>query len=134
MNKVEMLLKADLGKINEIPQVEINSARLTYLLGENTKIKVRAIDKQSLMSQIEKINEVGEEEKVEIYETVASMGIVDPDLSDINLKKKLELNENASPLDVFKKLWKHMELESITITKKICELSGVDVKIDDVKN
>lgn len=124
MNLVEKLLAVDNGEIDKIETKEIASKQLSKLLGEETKVKIQAID-GDLYAPLSAngLNDDGSVDYNTIFSTnakIAAAGIVDPDLKSEELLKKLGV---ATPADAAKKIFKG---EVNKISAAIAKLSGFE--------
>lgn len=132
MNLIEKLIATDKNRI-ERQEKEIVSDRLTRLLGEETKIKIREISGR----RINDINQMmvkknGERDTSKSYDVnlmCCLEGIVEPDLKDSRLMSHFGA---STPKDLVEILF---DSESTMIAGEILSLSGLSKKDEeDVKN
>ncbi len=124
MNIVEKLLC-----VTEIePAVkEMKSARLSKMLGQDTKIKIREISGRKFEAARNAAKSKGDG----AYESslmCATYGIVEPDLRNAELMKHFNV---STPKDLCEKLF---SAEVYKIAEEIINLSGLNTSEDEVKN
>lgn len=122
MNLVQRLMKVDKKDLSAIGSKEIQSKRINDLLGEETAIKINAIDSGRYMSiQATALDKNGKVIYERVYDTnakVVAAGLVEPDLKDAKLLEHLEV---ATPAEAAKKLFRG---EVNSIAAEIALLSG----------
>ena len=130
-NALNVLLKMDKAKVEELPTKVIEIKRLTELTGEKFEVTLRAINGER-MSDIQKnsidISKKGGVKDINLYSMqtqILTEGMVDPNLKD---KSLLEHFGCVTPKDLIKTLFLAGEINDLA--NEVQELSGYD-KSDD---
>ena len=125
MSLVESLLKADVAKITELPEDEIEIKRLSKITGSRFAVKVRAIN-GTRFTEIQKntlnIKKGKNDFDVTKAKTLTVLeGLVEPDLRDKELLKQFS---SVTPKEALNKIFLSGEIDKIY--KKITELCGYE--------
>ena len=130
-NALNVLLKMDKAKVEELPTKVIEIKRFTELTGEKFEVTLRAINGER-MSDIQKnsidISKKGGVKDINLYSMqtqILTEGMIDPNLKD---KSLLEHFGCVTPKDLIKKLFLAGEINDLA--NEVQELSGYD-KSDD---
>lgn len=130
-NALNMLLKMDRAKVEELPTKVVEIKRLTELTGEKFEVTLRAINGER-MSDIQKnsidLSKKGGVKDINLYSMqtqILAEGMVDPNLKD---KALLEHFGCVTPKDLIKTLFLAGEISDLA--NEVQELSGYD-KSDD---
>lgn len=132
MNLIDKLIATDKNRI-ERQEKEIVSKRLSRLLGEEAKIKIRELSGRRIndLNQM-MVKKNGERDSSKIYDTnlmYCLEGIVEPDLKDSKLMSHFGA---ATPKDLVEILF---DSESSLIAGEIISLSGLSKEDEEeVKN
>lgn len=122
MNLVEKLLLADKGKIEEIEKKEMKSRRLSIILGEETKIKIQALDSEEFIaltgSAADSNGNYDYSKGYDVNAKLVAAGMIEPNLKNEELLKHLGA---VTPAEAAKKLFKG-EINKISL--EIAKLSG----------
>ena len=136
MNLISKLLELDKGKLETLPTAQVESKRLSEMIGEPAVFTVRAIpgDRYMEISSM-MVGKSGKPVYGKAYDTnalIAIEGIVSPDLKNPELMQHFGC---ATPKDLVKKLFLGGEITKIA--DKIAELSGFEKEEemeDEIKN
>ena len=125
MSLVESLLKADVAKITELPEDEIEIKRLSKITGSRFAVKVRAIN-GTRFTEIQQntlnIKKGKNDFDVTKAKTLTVLeGLVEPDLRDKELLKQFS---SVTPKEALNKIFLSGEIDKIY--KKITELCGYE--------
>lgn len=122
MNLVEKLRAIDQKKFDEIQTKEFYSKQLSKILGEDTTIRIQAIDGELFSSLsgtgLDKDGNVDYNRVFGANAKIVAEGVIEPNLKDESLLKHLGV---ASPAEAAKKIF-HGEINTISV--EITELSG----------
>ena len=128
MNLAEKLLKIDKGEFDKEKTIQIPSRQLSELLGEPTKITIKALNPQEVLDN--SASGLDDEGNPIIKKTLATNAIlaatavVDPPLKDTDLLKHLGVaTPDAAALKLFKG-----EVNKISI--EVNKLAGFDIGDD----
>ncbi len=126
MNLVERLLAVDRKEFDKIEKKELESGRLSKLLGDGAKVTIQAVDGDLFGGlSASGLDESGEVDYGRVFSTnakIAAAGIVDPALKDEALLKYLGV---ATPADAAKKIFRG---EINRISAEIAKLSGFNTE------
>lgn len=133
MNLVEKLIRIDKSKAFEREEKEIKSARLSKILGEPTKIKIRELKGKTLNDLTQMImNKDGSKNFAKMQDMnlmYCVHGVVEPDLKD---KSLMEHFGATTPKDLAAILF---DAEAGNIANEIVSLSGIGTDSEEeVKN
>ena len=128
MNLAEKLLKIDKGEFDKEKTKDIPSKMLSELLGEPTKITVKAIDPQEVLDiSASGLDDEGNpiiKKSLETNAILTAAAVVDPPLKDTELLKHLDVQTpSAAALKLFKG-----EVNKIAI--EVNKLAGFDIGDD----
>lgn len=122
MNLVEKLIAIDKKEFEKIETKELSSRKLSKLLGEETKVRIQAVDGDLFGAlSASGLDESGDVDYGRAFSTnakVVAAGIVEPNLKDETLLRHLGV---ATPADAAKKIFKG---EINKIAAEITDLSG----------
>jgi len=131
MSLIDKLLQMDKGKLLNMPTREVEMPRLSEILGEDFRVKCKAIDGEryaDIQRSAIDLNKKGGLRNINLYEmqvlTVID-GVVEPSLKDERL---LAYFGCVTPKELVKKLFLAGEIAELS--NVITELSGYD-KSDD---
>ena len=135
MSALDLLLKMDRAKVEELPTKMIELPRLTALCGEKFEVKLRAVNGEK-MADIQKgsmsISKKGNVNDLDMYNMQTQMiinGMVEPNLKD---KTLLDHYGCTTPKDLIKSLFLAGEISDLF--SAIQELSGYEkVNEDEIK-
>ena len=132
MSLIDKLLQMDKAKLMEMPTREIEIPRLSEMLGEEFKVKCKAIDGEryaDIQRSAIDLNKKGGLRNINLYEmqvlTVID-GVVEPSLKDERL---LAYFGCVTPKELVKKLFLAGEIAELS--NVITELSGYDKSEDE---
>ena len=122
MNLVEKLLAVDKKEFDKIEKKELASRQLSRLVGESTKVVIRAVDGDLFgglsASGLDTNGEVDYAKAFSTNAMIVAAGTVEPDLKNEELLRHLGV---ATPADAAKKIFKG---EINRISSEIAKLSG----------
>ena len=131
-NALNVLLKMDKAKVEELPTKVIEIKRLTELTGEKFEVTLRAINGER-MSDIQKnsidLSKKGGVKDINLYSMqtqILTEGMIDPNLKDKGL---LEHFGCITPKDLIKTLFLAGEINDLA--NEVQELSGYDTSDDE---
>ena len=135
MNLAEKLLKIDKGEFDKEKTIQISSRQLSELLGEPTKITIKALNPQEVLDiSASGLDDEGNpiiKKTLATNAILAAAAVVDPPLKDTDLLKHLGVaTPDAAALKLFKG-----EVNKISI--EVNKLAGFDIGDDtdqDLKN
>ena len=135
MNLAEKLLKIDKGEFDKEKTIQIPSRQLSELLGEPTKITIKALNPQEVLDiSASGLDDEGNpiiKKTLATNAILAAAAVVDPPLKDTDLLKHLGVaTPDAAALKLFKG-----EVNKISI--EVNKLAGFDIGDDtdkDLKN
>lgn len=133
MNLVEKLIRIDKSKAFEREEKEIESVRISKIIGEPTKIKIRELSGRTLNDLAQMvINKNGSKNFAKMQDMnlmYCVHGVTEPDLKD---KSLMEHFGAATPKDLAAILF---DAEAGNIANEIASLSGINEKSEEeVKN
>lgn len=128
MNLAEKLLKIDKGEFDKEKTIQIPSRQLSELLGEPTKITIKAINPQEVLDiSASGLDDEGNpiiKKTLATNAILAAAAVVDPPLKDTDLLKHLGVaTPDAAALKLFKG-----EVNKISI--EVNKLAGFDIGDD----
>lgn len=128
MNLAEKLLKIDKGEFDKEKTVQIPSRQLSELLGEPTKITIKALNPQEVLDiSASGLDDEGNpiiKKTLATNAILAAAAVVDPPLKDADLLKHLGVaTPDAAALKLFKG-----EVNKISI--EVNKLAGFDIGDD----
>ena len=128
MNLAEKLLKIDKGEFDKEKTIQIPSRQLSELLGEPTKITIKALDPQEVLDiSASGLDDEGNpivKKTLATNAILAAAAVVDPPLKDTDLLKHLGVaTPDAAALKLFKG-----EVNKISI--EVNKLAGFDIGDD----
>lgn len=128
MNLAEKLLKIDKGEFDKEKTVQITSRQLSELLGEPTKITIKALNPQEVLDiSTSGLDDEGNpiiKKTLATNAILAAAAVVDPPLKDTDLLKHLGVaTPDAAALKLFKG-----EVNKISI--EVNKLAGFDIGDD----
>ena len=135
MNLAEKLLKIDKGEFDKEKTIQIPSRQLSELLGEPTKITIKALNPQEVLDiSASGLDDEGNpiiKKTLATNAILAAAAVVDPPLKDTDLLKHLGVaTPDAAALKLFKG-----EVNKISI--EVNKLAGFDIGDDtdqEIKN
>ena len=128
MNLAEKLLKIDKGEFDKEKTIQIPSRQLSELLGEHTKITIKALNPQEVLDiSASGLDDEGNpiiKKTLATNAILAAAAVVDPPLKDTDLLKHLGVaTPDAAALKLFKG-----EVNKISI--EVNKLAGFDIGDD----
>lgn len=128
MNLAEKLLKIDKGEFDKEKTIQIQSRQLSELLGESTKITIKALNPQEVLDiSASGLDDEGNpiiKKTLATNAILAAAAVVDPPLKDTDLLKHLGVaTPDAAALKLFKG-----EVNKISI--EVNKLAGFDIGDD----
>lgn len=128
MNLAEKLLKIDKGEFDKEKTIQIPSRQLSELLGEPTKITIKALNPQEVLDiSASGLDDEGNpiiKKTLATNAILAAAAVVDPPLKDTDLLKHLGVaTPDAAALKLFKG-----EVNKISI--EVNKLAGFDIDDD----
>lgn len=128
MNLAEKLLKIDKGEFDKEKTIQIPSRQLSELLGEPTKITIKALNPQEVLDiSASGLDDEGNpiiKKTLATNAILAAAAVVDPPLKDTDLLKHLGVaTPDAAALKLFKG-----EVNKISI--EVNKLAGFDIGDD----
>ena len=128
MNLAEKLLKIDKGEFDKEKTIQITSRQLSELLGEPTKITIKALNPQEVLDiSASGLDDEGNpiiKKTLATNAILAAAAVVDPPLKDTDLLKHLGVaTPDAAALKLFKG-----EVNKISI--EVNKLAGFDIGDD----
>ena len=128
MNLAEKLLKIDKGEFDKEKTIQIPSRQLSELLGEPTKITIKALNPQEVLDiSASGLDDEGNpiiKKTLATNAILAAAAVVDPPLKDTDLLKHLGVaTPDAAALKLFKG-----EVNKISI--EVNKLAGYDIGDD----
>ena len=128
MNLAEKLLKIDKGEFDKEKTIQIPSRQLSELLGERTKITIKALNPQEVLDiSASGLDDEGNpiiKKTLATNAILAAAAVVDPPLKDTDLLKHLGVaTPDAAALKLFKG-----EVNKISI--EVNKLAGFDIGDD----
>lgn len=128
MNLAEKLLKIDKGEFDKEKTIQIPSRQLSELLGESTKITIKALNPQEVLDiSASGLDDEGNpiiKKTLATNAILAAAAVVDPPLKDTDLLKHLGVaTPDAAALKLFKG-----EVNKISI--EVNKLAGFDIGDD----
>lgn len=128
MNLAEKLLKIDKGEFDKEKTTQIPSRQLSELLGEHTKITIKALNPQEVLDiSASGLDDEGNpiiKKTLATNAILAAAAVVDPPLKDTDLLKHLGVaTPDAAALKLFKG-----EVNKISI--EVNKLAGFDIGDD----
>lgn len=128
MNLAEKLLKIDKGEFDKEKTIQIPSRQLSELLGEPTKITIKALNPQEVLDiSASGLDDEGNpiiKKTLATNAILAAAAVVDPPLKDTDLLKHLGVaTPDAAALKLFKG-----EVNKISI--EVNKLAGFDIGED----
>ena len=131
MNLAEKLLKIDKGEFDKEKTIQIPSRQLSELLGEPTKITIKALNPQEVLDiSASGLDDEGNpiiKKTLATNAILAAAAVVDPPLKDTDLLKHLGVaTPDAAALKLFKG-----EVNKISI--EVNKLAGFDIGDDSDK-
>ena len=128
MNLAEKLLKIDKGEFDKEKTIQISSRQLSELLGEPTKITIKALNPQEVLDiSASGLDDEGNpiiKKTLATNAILAAAAVVDPPLKDTDLLKHLGVaTPDAAALKLFKG-----EVNKISI--EVNKLAGFDIGDD----
>lgn len=128
MNLAEKLLKIDKGEFDKEKTIQIPSRQLSELLGEPTKITIKALNPQEVLDiSASGLDDEGNpiiKKTLATNAILAATAVVDPPLKDTDLLKHLGVaTPDAAALKLFKG-----EVNKISI--EVNKLAGFDIGDD----
>lgn len=128
MNLAEKLLKIDKGEFDKEKTIQIQSRQLSELLGEPTKITIKALNPQEVLDiSASGLDDEGNpiiKKTLATNAILAAAAVVDPPLKDTDLLKHLGVaTPDAAALKLFKG-----EVNKISI--EVNKLAGFDIGDD----
>ena len=128
MNLAEKLLKIDKGEFDKEKAIQIPSRQLSELLGEPTKITIKALNPQEVLDiSASGLDDEGNpiiKKTLATNAILAAAAVVDPPLKDTDLLKHLGVaTPDAAALKLFKG-----EVNKISI--EVNKLAGFDIGDD----
>lgn len=128
MNLAEKLLKIDKGEFDKEKTIQIPSRQLSELLGEPTKITIKALNPQEVLDiSASGLDDEGNpiiKKTLATNAILAAAAVVDPPLKDADLLKHLGVaTPDAAALKLFKG-----EVNKISI--EVNKLAGFDIGDD----
>ena len=128
MNLAEKLLKIDKGEFDKEKTIQIPSRQLSELLGEPTKITIKALNPQEVLDiSASGLDDEGNpiiKKTLATNAILAAAAVVDPPLKDTDLLKHLGVaTPDAAALKLFKG-----EVNKISI--EVNKLAGFDIGND----
>lgn len=123
MLSIDMLMKLDRGQVLETPIKEVRVRHLSKILGEDVKVKIKALSGKNYTELIAGAkNKKGDVDASKIYRAqtlIVVEGVQEPSLKDKELQSHFGA---ASPADLAQILFPGGEI--LTIFNEISELSG----------
>ena len=133
MSLIDKLMAIDKGKFAEEQTAEMQTKRLSEVLGEPTIIKVKALSGDQYTDITTRlVNKKGDADFSKAYDVNALLvveGVVEPNLKDKELQKHFGA---ATPKELAKLLFPGGELTDVA--NKITELSGFSKPDEDVED
>ena len=128
MNLAEKLLKIDKGEFDKEKTIQIPSKQLSELLGESTKITIKALNPQEVLDiSASGLDDEGNpiiKKTLATNAILAAAAVIDPPLKDTDLLKHLGVaTPDAAALKLFKG-----EVNKISI--EVNKLAGFDIGED----